>query len=297
MLRLGIVEEQRQLLQGLNDRSERTEKAVGDLQKRQADDSARITRLEEQMKNGPPSIGGASTRSGANSKDFSATYVEAYGWVEDWSSAEARNQTSISDRNAYQLVTNMLAVLERKDPPLRAKVDEIASSRAQGSKPTYASVKVKFVAGAESDELWCAKKIWENAWNDASQKPQMVDSMVGYGPNFLQRVKFRVESAPWKTPHLQAIGRFHGVWGREASLRLIQLKGTAGSGSTPSEMWTSPADNGNRTQLGEFCAGGPYGGSGQWRILKTNWDAFAAHHRLGLTSEALEGKLATNTHR
>ncbi|CAK0790988.1 unnamed protein product, partial [Prorocentrum cordatum] len=72
-------EESRQLLQTLHEKTDKAEKAVVDLQKQQHADSARITALEQQMKNGPPSLGGASTRSGAP-LDFAPSFVEAYGW-------------------------------------------------------------------------------------------------------------------------------------------------------------------------------------------------------------------------
>ena len=78
---------------------------------------------------------------------------------------------------------------------------------------------------------------------------------------------------------------------------MIQIKGTAGAGRTPSEMWTDPDEQGNRKQLGEFTAGGEYGGTGQWRIFKQTWDDFATHHRISISAEAMEAALATMTPR
>ena len=291
-------DEQRALLQTLNDKTDKTDKAVSELAaKTERTDKAvseavdRIAALEEKMRQGPPSNASSSTRAG--SSHFAATFVEAYGWVEDWTNAETRSKTTLSDRNAAQLISNMLAVLDSKDSLLKAKVDELGTLRLQGSRPSYASVRVKFVAGTEGDDLWAAKKIWENAWNDAAQKPKMILDIT-VPP---QRVKFRVESAPWKAPHLQAIGRFHGVWSKNVTTRLIQIKGMAGGGRTPSEMWTDPDEQGNRKQLGEFTAGGEYGGTGQWRIFKNAWDNFATHHQISISAEAMEAALATRNPR
>ena len=63
---------------------------------------------------------------GSQGDRFPSTYVEAHGWVKDWSSRASMTQTMITDVNANHLLANLLKYLEKNSPDEYNRVEVFA---------------------------------------------------------------------------------------------------------------------------------------------------------------------------
>ena len=265
---------------------------VKQLQDAQQTDSQRISKLEEQIRAGSTGSG-SSTRTGFSSKyflgsTFQSSYVEAYGWIKDWSSKQQIALSMIADSEASKLLENILKFIETSDKLAYDKIDLAYSRRLIDSKPTFASVRVRFKAGTESTLLWTVQASLQK-WLQDDASAVFKDMLSP-----LHRLKFRVESPPWKTPHIQANGRFWGCWSRAYTGPRINLKTVTGAGKTPSEVWSDPVE-GQRDLLATFEAK-EYGGTGEWVVHDDHhspWKKFCTRHRLQIQAEAFQEQLRT----
>eukprot|EP00959_Pyramimonas_sp_CCMP1952_P008651 180989-Pyramimonas_sp.AAC.1 len=55
-------------------------------------------------------------------------------------------------------------------------------------------------------------------------------------------------------------------------------------------MWTHPQYN-NRMLLGQFAAGGEFGGTGHWKVFAETWEVMSTQHALAITKDVLEQHL------
>ena len=257
-------------------------KELAEVKSRQDSVEARLAKLETQGSTGVASTAASSVGNGASS--FTPRYLECYGWVVDWSTAISRNKTMISDEDASHLLSNILELLKSHDEPLHARVDVQASQRLVKVKPMCASVRVRFLKGTEADMMHDAQTYLSGIFGDSQKRDRLFDGMTAP----LQNLRFRVEAAPWKVPHNQAVGRFFGEFGKRVNG--ISLRGVTGSGKTPSTIWSDPVE-GRRIPLAEFCPL-EYEGSGQWKVIRDTWQPFASRHHLQYTAEQVEEMVA-----
>ena len=149
----------------------------------------------------------------------------------------------------------------------------------------HASLRIKFKAGTDKDTLYVAQHISMKLNEDLALRMGLFTTMTSP----LLRIRFRVESPPWKIPHNQAVGRFYGEWAKLHSA--VAVKGTVGAGKTPSTMWTDVVD-GKRLQFAEFRAT-EFGGSGQWQLYPEVWAVFSKRHSFREDVKAIETAVAT----
>ena len=261
-------------------------KQIQDMAKRQDAVEARMAVLE-----GTGSVGSGSTTAGSGPKllrhTFVPTFVECYGWVQDWSTAVTRARTMIADDQAEVLLKNAIAIIHASDELVSARIDTEGSKRAARSKPMTGSVRIRFKTGTEEYVLFQAQASLSKVNDDPAQRQKLFADMASP----LARIRFRVEAPPWKVPHNQAVGRFYGEWSK--LLPTIYVKGVTGAGKSPSYMWTDPFE-GRRMQFAEFKAS-EYGGNGQWKILLDAWPDFAQRHGIQQTPEQIEAAVATRS--
>ena len=256
-----------------------------DISKRQDAFESRMALLE-----GTGSVAsGVSTATGTQrvQSSFIPTFVECYGWVQDWTTAVTRARTMIADDQAEALLKNAIDIIHAEDELVSARIDTEGSKRAARAKPMSGSVRIRFKKGTEEDVLFQAQNALTRVNDDPAQRQKLFSDMVSP----LARIRFRVEAPPWKIPHNQAVGRFYGEWSK--IIPNVYVKGTTGAGKSPSYMWTDPVE-GKRTQFAEFKAA-EYGGNGQWKILTDSWPAFATRHSIQQTPAQIEAAVATRS--
>ena len=272
-----------EILSALNAKADATRVEVEEIKSSQQSDRARIARLEDMIKQDSLSQASGSTRysrQGSQGSEFQSTYVEAHGWVQDWTSRATMSHSMLTDVNATHLLTNLLKYLETNTPDEYKCIEVSHSQRLVKARPMFASVRIKFTVGTDKKILWAVQESLQKWYDDASQRSTMFTSMTSVPT----RVRFRVEAPPWKLPHIQAVGRFFGVWSKVPGADNWMMLVT-GSGKSASEIW-GDSTNGARDHLGSFVPS-EYGGSGQWEISTEAWNIFKGRHS-GLTIEAAD---------
>ena len=261
-------------------------KKLTEISKRQDSVESRLAVLE-----GTGSVGTGSTAAGSAKSmatpTFAPTYVECYGWVKDWTSAVTRARTMIADDQAALLLTNAIAIIQKSDDLLVTHIDAEGSKRAARSKPMSGSLRIRFKKGTEDDILFQAQAALAQVNDDSNRRHELFVGMAAP----LDRIRFRVEAPPWKVPHNQAVGRFHGEWSK--LIPNVPVMGTSGAGKTPSFMWTDPYE-GKRMQFAEYRPT-EFGGSGQWKILPEAWAVFSQRHSIQQSPEQVEAAVATRS--
>ena len=280
----------------LSSKVDKQSSQITGLQTQQEAFESRLLALESQQRSdAASSVDGLSTAPslpgtpGASRNTRIPVYVELYGWVQDWSSYITASKTMIGDEEAMKLLLNAIELVRKKDEAVHARIDVDASKRLVKSKPMTASVRIRFKKGTSSDVLFQANTYLCEIQDDQTRRGAFFTSML----EPLSRLRVRVDAPPWKVPHNQAIGRFYGEWAKIHPT--IYLRGTTGSGKTPSTMW-SDAVQGRRSQIAEFHAS-EFGGNGQWKIIPEVWAEFKTRHGISQTPAEIEAVVATRTQR
>ena len=261
-------------------------KSVEVLDKKVSSTEARLTALEQRDAASVHSASSTMTPGGGKA-GFCATYLECHGWVVDWSTPLTRSQTMIGDDDASELLKNVMRILE-SDDLVHACIDQEGSNRLVQTKPMHASIRVKFKSGTDKDTLYTAQTILTKLNNDLTLRMGLFENLTAP----LLRIRFRVEAPPWKKPHSQAVGRFHGEWAKLHAT--VAIKGTVGAGKTASTMWTDAVD-GKRLQFAEFRAA-EFEGSGQWVVYPDVWAVFSRRHSFREDVKTIEAAVATRSH-
>ena len=279
----------------IESRTMQIESRTKKIEAHQEKQDTRIANLEEQIKNivagttaagsSGGSDGGGSTHGGASGFNwkreritFTPTFVEVKGWVQNWNCPNARSQQMLGQQDSERLVANIKGMLSDTQ---RGLIDVEATERANSGRFKYGSIKLKFKTGTPSDELWNVQKLLKCIQTPTAQRvagppglnvqsqqlPAPETFKTGLAVDIpIERLKFGVESAPWKVGHIKAVGRFVGIFQPQVQGGPVTLRGE--TGPPKSYMWTVPPSTDRRAlQIAEYSDR-----TFRWTVFQSTWE-------------------------
>ena len=262
---LGVEEMFRQIMQGQQTFGGKVDLLTQDVKDFKETVDARVVKTEEQVKSlnnkvdlalqeikqikegdtlsmgsGRTNFSGGGQSANYN-PEWKPRFIEFKGWVSKagWKSRELKQKEAMKQELMTKVVDQLV-----KSPQLdalhRAQVDAKKTlGENTGRSWPYTRGRIYFKEGTESNTLHEIKHVWE------------ADFLEGRN-DLPANTRFNIECAPWKQPHVRAIGRFQGIFADFKQVPTAFLKGEAGP--PESFMWyhMNPDDHENKTLIAEW---------------------------------------------
>ena len=258
---------------GLQAKVQETTTAVNDLKQTVDDHAARLRALEQGAGSGSSNGGGggdgrrppseASSMWGGSVGNtrgrYTPAWIEVKGWVSNWNDAATRSKEFLPTSEMEKFFKNLLGMLCEDD---QNAIDIKRSEQANGSRYMFGSFKFWFKANTSSDAAWIIQKRWKALYDNPDERPKMFVGMA----NTPQKVRFQMDSPPWKRAHIKAVGRFCGAFKQYVGTA-IDIRAELGPPKT--FMWTKPSDR----MVRSICIAEYSETSGRWLIYTDMWDS------------------------
>ena len=118
------------------------------------------------------------------------SFIEAKGWVRDWNEQQKRNGQMITQDQVDKCYQEMR---DKLGDEYKAWIDEEATAKENSGRMLYAKVVLKLKKDVTADKAW-------------RMRTHLHGSLEGL-VNMPKGAKIAIEAAPWKRPHLMAVGK------------------------------------------------------------------------------------------
>ena len=262
---LGVEEMFRQIMQGQKTFGGKVDLLTQDVKDFKEVVDARVAKTEEQVKTLDTKVdlalaeikqlkegdvlsmgsGGTNYSGGGRSTSYNPEwkprFIEFKGWVSKagWKDRELKQKESMK-QELMNKVVDQLVKSPQLDALHRAQIDAKKTiGENTGRSWPYTRGRIYFKEGTESNTLHEIKHVWEQDFTD--------------GKNDLPaNTRFNVECAPWKQPHVRAIGRFQGIFSEFKQVQTSMVKGEAGPPESFMWYYQDPDDLENKTLIAEW---------------------------------------------
>ncbi len=129
-------------------------------------------------------------RIAARHEVWRARHVELKGWVTNWNDMEARTRQSLEQAAMDALVDSIFANLT---DAIKKTVDEKATRKVNQGRMLYTKVMINMNEDSTTEQAWDVRNHLKTNENKIEGVPE--------------GARWAVEAAPWKQPHLVAVGK------------------------------------------------------------------------------------------